>query len=123
MLNSFWGKFGVNLDKAQTVAIRQTSSLFEYVNNPLIEIQSFRIHNEDTVELLIKDCRGNRLNNGKTNIFVAAFTTCWARLKLYSYLKQLQEQVLYFDTDSVVYLWAPGKVDIPLGDFFGRHDR
>ena len=102
MLNSFWGKFGENLDKHQTAAIHHASTLYEYVTYPLLQIQSFRIHNEETVELLIKDCKGNRLDNGKTNIFVAAFTTCWAQLKLYSYLKQLQKQVLYFDTDAVV---------------------
>ena len=39
----------------------------------------------------------------KTNIFIAAFTTCWALLKLYSYLDQVQQQVLYYDTDSVIY--------------------
>jgi len=44
----------------------------------------------------------------KTNIFIASFTTSWARLELYSYLETLQEQVLYFDTDSVFYLWRDG---------------
>lgn len=35
----------------------------------------------------------------KTNIFIASFTTAWARLKLYSELEKLGESVLYFDTD------------------------
>ena len=30
----------------------------------------------------------------KINIFIAAFTTAWARLELYKYLEQLKEQVL-----------------------------
>ena len=69
--------------------------------------------------MLIKVNPEDRLDNGKTNIFIAAFTTCWARLKLYSYLEQLQQQVLYFDTDSVVYKWSSGQPSIPLGDFLG----
>lgn len=40
--------------------------------------------------------------NGKCNIFIAAFTTCWARLKLYQELKKGQEQILYYDTDSIL---------------------
>ena len=56
----------------------------------------------------------------RTNIFIAAFTTCWARLKLYSYLEKLGEQVLYYDTDSVIYKWRPGQCQIPTGDFLGE---
>jgi len=52
-------------------------------------------------------------------VFVAAFTTCWARLKLYSYLHKLQQQVLYYDTDSVIYKWAPGQPRIDTGDYLG----
>ena len=58
--------------------------------------------------------------SSKTNIFIAAFTTCWARLKLYSYLHELQQQVLYYDTDSVIYRWKPGQTSIPVGDFLGE---
>ena len=51
-----------------------------------------------------------------TNIFIACFTTCWARLKLYDAIQQLQPaQVLYFDTDSIIYLWRPGMPESPLG--------
>lgn len=39
----------------------------------------------------------------QTNVFLAAFTTCYARLKLYEVLEQLQERVLYFDTDSIIF--------------------
>ena len=59
----------------------------------------------------------------KTNIFIAIFTTAHARLKLYSALERLQERVLYYDTDSVIYKWRPGQSEIPLGVFFGRMDR
>jgi hypothetical protein len=55
----------------------------------------------------------------KTNIFVAAFTTCWARLKLYGVLDSLRERVLYFDTDSVIYVSRPDEYDPPLGDYLG----
>lgn len=60
------------------------------------------------------------VNKGsKTNIFIAAFTTCHARLTLYESLDLLQEQVLYYDTDSVIYLWEPGRPSVPVDDYLG----
>ena len=54
------------------------------------------------------------------NIFVACFTTCWARLRLYEALELLGQRVLYFDTDSVIYLEEPGQPNPPLGDYLGQ---
>ena len=54
------------------------------------------------------------------NIFVAAFTTCWARLRLYEALELLGERVLYYDTDSVIYLEEEGQPNPFLGDYLGE---
>ena len=48
---------------------------------------------------------------------MAAFTTCHSRLKLYESLDTLQQQVLYYDTDSVIYRWRPNQPSITTGDF------
>ena len=54
------------------------------------------------------------------NIFVAAFTTCHARLKLYEALEPLGERVLYYDTDSIIYLEEkPGQLKPDLGHYPG----
>jgi len=39
-----------------------------------------------------------------SNPIIASFTTAIARLKLYSYIEKLQNRVLYFDTDSIIYI-------------------
>ena len=57
---------------------------------------------------------------GKTNIFIACFTTALARLKLYAELEKLGEQVLYYDADSVIYRWKQGEPFIPTGIFLGE---
>ena len=54
-----------------------------------------------------------------TNIFNAAYTTAHARLKLYSYIERLGDRLLYFDTDSLIYVSRPGTYDPPLGNFLG----
>jgi len=103
MLNSFWGKFGENLHKLTTEAIYSAAALFASVSDTLHDISQVRIVNDDCLEVMYTNREDNQPNNGRVNIFVASFTTCWARLKLYSYLDQLQQRVLYFDTDSVIY--------------------
>ena len=53
-----------------------------------------------------------------TNIYIACFTTSHARLMLYDKLDYLNEKVLYFDTDSIIYADDETK-SIQTGDMFG----
>ena len=119
MLNSFWGKFGENLRKTSVLQITSVADLYAAVTDPLKEIHNLRIFNDEVLELVYSKPQDECVENGKTNIFVAAFTTCHARLKLYGYLHTLQEQVLYFDTDSVIYSCRPGQQSLENGDFLG----
>ena len=56
----------------------------------------------------------------KVNVFIAAFTTSLARLKLYDGLDTLKERVLYYDTDSIIYRCKEGQEKLPLGRFLGE---
>ena len=119
MLNSFWGKFGENLRKSSTVAVTTPAQLYELITDPLKSVTSIRISSEEVLEVLYTAPTDECVENGKTNLFVAAFTTCHARLKLYAYLKVLGEQVFYFDTDSVIYAHRPGEPQVENGDYLG----
>ena len=68
--------------------------------------------NEERVEIHYKHEVEDDPVSPNLNIFVACFTTCWARLRLYEAL-----HVVYFDTDSVVFRSLPGKLDPLLSDF------
>ena len=73
------------------------------------------------MEVVHTSVEDNVVKGTKTNIFIAAFTTSNARLKLYESLDALQiEQVLYFDTDSIVYRWQQGRPSIATGDMLGE---
>ena len=56
----------------------------------------------------------------KSNVVIAAFTTAYGRLQLYEELDILQERVLYYDTDSVIYLSKPGQPVPRLGNYIGE---
>ena len=119
MLNSFWGKFGEKSNKPVTRQITSPHQLYKILYDPEVELSTLRICTDDVLEAVYTQSAENDVPNVKTNIFIAAFTTCWARLKLYSYLDALKTQVLYYDTDSVIYHWRPGQPKIATGDFLG----
>lgn len=75
---------------------------------------------EDVMEIVMTQAKEEAEKSLKTNVFIAIFTTAHARLNLFEALETLQERVLYYDTDSVIYKWRPGYAEIPLGVFFGR---
>ena len=117
---SFWGKFGEKLKKPTTVTVTQPSHLFNLITDTTKEISTIRICTEDILEAVYTDVQENAPKGSKTNIFVAAFTTSYARLKLYESLDLLQQQVLYYDTDSIIYKWKQGQQSIAIGDMLGE---
>ena len=119
MLNSFWGKFGERLNKPAVESGTAPQGLFEYLNNLLMVIHVTRVFSGDFLEVVFCYMDEDPSKSKKTNIFIAAFTTAQARLKLYSYLDPLRDQVLYYDTDSVIYSCKPGQTTIAVGDYLG----
>ena len=119
MLNSFWGKFGENLRKSNVQQITCMANLYAVVTDPLKDVTNLRIFNDEVLEVIYKANDDDCVENGRTNLFIAAFTTSHARLKLYGYLHALQEQVLYFDTDSVIYSRREGEPSLVNGDYLG----
>ena len=116
---SLWGKFGERPNKATTVTIHNPSHLFSLIADTTKEIQTLRICTNDILEGVYTSVKENVVKGKKTNIFIASFTTCHARLKLYESLEVLQHQVLYYDTDSVIYKWQPGLPSIPTSEMLG----
>ena len=119
-LYSFWGMFGQRLNLKQSQFYHETEAFFRVLSDPTKEVQNFHIVANDTIQeewIYKKVCQPE---DNKTNIYLATFTTCWARLKLYSVLEKVNRNVLYYDTDSVIYVSSPGKYDPPIGDYLGE---
>ena len=97
--------------------------MHEFLDTNRIEVTNISVVNEDMVEIFYKYNEDDIPVSPNLNIFVAAFTTCWARLHLYEALELLQERVLYFDTNSVLYkedTQDPIQPQPVLGDYLGE---
>ena len=119
MLNSMWGKFGQCTNKTQVLEFDDPQKFSTFCNNDTLQIKYVGSQSDYRVEVQYTLQEEDESISPNLNIFVACFTTCWARLKLYDALGILQERVLYKDTDSVVFLSAQGKPEPPLGDYLG----
>lgn len=121
MLNSMWGKWGQrqNMTQHEFYHELELDKFLRTLTDPKKCISSFHIVNEQNILLEWSYQSTFVPDDMKTNIFLATFTTCFARLKLYDLLDTLGERVIYFDTDSAIFLSRPGDVDPPTGDFLG----
>ena len=79
-----------------------------------------RICSEDVLEVVTTRDEDAFQPSFKINVFIAAFTTAQARLRLYDALDMLKERVLYMDTDSIIYHTREGQDMIPTGQFLGQ---
>ena len=97
MLNSFWGKLDQQGNKCQVVALTSSHEFYKLIISDDQVIHSIRVVTEDMLEVVYSNIDAY----DPIQHFLARFTTCWVRLKLYEGIKQLLlEQVLHFDTNS-----------------------
>jgi hypothetical protein len=109
-LNCLWGKFAQRLQLPKTQYLTEEEELQNKLQDAKIEIKGLELlensdHPEADMMLInyqekeefLEDCPFG-------NVVLACFTTAHARLHLYETLQPLGERVLYFDTDSIIYL-------------------
>ena len=117
---SFWGKYGQRANLKQNKYVYNQADFVQHFMDSRKDVDDFHILNEDVCMLtyhmkneFVEDCP-------TSNVVVASFTTCWARLKLYSILQQVDTSCLYFDTDSVIFVEKKDEPNpVLLGDYLG----
>ena len=117
-LNSLWGKFGQRSNMSQTKYVTEVSEFYEILLYDKLDNTNFQFINDDMVQMTY-NFKDQFVDNSKnTNIYIACFTTSHARLMLYNKLDYLKEKVLYFDTDSIIYV-DDGTKTVKTGDMLG----
>jgi hypothetical protein len=100
--------------------VKDPRTYFDYLTSDEINVLDARFVSDEMVELHYEYNENFVEPDAKTNVVIAAFTTPYARLKLYGVLDQLQERVLSYDTDSVIFVSKPGEPEPPLGPYLGQ---
>lgn len=87
------------------------------MKTPGIQVNRIREVNEEVILVNWYNIGEVEESLRTVNVVLAAFTTAWTRLKIYKHLEALGCQVLYFDIDSVLYIYKNGLHRIPTGDY------
>ena len=119
-LNSLWGKFGQRENMRKTEIVTDPARLLELLTRYDIEVNGILPVNDDTLYVNWSSSDDACAASPLTNVVVAAYTTALARLKLFEYLSILDRRVLYYDTDSVIYVSRVGDQDLPIGSMLGE---
>ena len=126
MLNSFWGKLAQGYNLPQTKFLRSYADLWALFNDETKEVMGVHEVSDTTIltQSRFKDEFVQLSHPGKTNIAVASFITAYARLELFRLIERIESvregRVLYFDTDSVVFIEQDGDPEIKCGDYLGE---
>ena len=113
----FIGKFAQRSNLTQKQIVYEVKDLYALYDEHVVLDAHFV--NDEALEVRFRKEEEFEEPNNKVNVLIAAYTTTYARLKLYDLLDLLQDRVLYYDTDSVIYVHKPGEPDPPLGDYLG----
>ncbi len=100
--------------------ISDVQTFLDYLTSDEINVLDANFVSDEVIEIHYENNENFLTSNSKTNVVIAAFTTAYARLKLYDVLDQLNERVLYYDTDSVIFVSKPGESEPPLGPYLGE---
>jgi hypothetical protein len=114
------GKWAQNQNKTQRKLVTSEKEFYELLTRPGIEVTNLIFPNDDVAYVIWKYSEDNVAAGKKVNVAVAAYVTTQARLKLFEYLRELEESVLYCDTDSVIYIQDVDEAPkVQTGDYQG----
>lgn len=125
ILTSLWGKFGQRPNMTQSTMCMTPQEFYAIVLNEQVDVTGMHQcpTNPKVMELLYCEKESSAEEPLNTNVYIACFTTCNGRLRLYDLLDQLGTRVLYYDTDSVIYrhsLRPEDQLDMPrVGPYLG----
>jgi len=129
LLNSFWGRFALRENRSQFKFVTSIDMLESMLDDESLEIEGLRHIRNNMLGVIYKKRASEFLDiSNDRNIYIAAATTSWARIELYKYIdaisnKGINDNVLYCDTDSIIFDSLNDSVKVETGPFLGQMTR
>ncbi|CAB3982181.1 DNA polymerase [Paramuricea clavata] len=103
LLNSLCGKLAQNEDTSMVSFVDSLDDLLEMVNDCSIDVTSLDFISDNIARTTHRK-GASLIPLSNRNVIIASFVTAYAQLELFEVLNKLGESMLYFDTDSVIYV-------------------
>ncbi|KAL3102391.1 hypothetical protein niasHT_020822 [Heterodera trifolii] len=120
-LNSLWGRFSMRNLLSKAIIDNDECLIRQYSDDKKIELIDVELMDEDNdVYMLTYKPKEEFVDENKySNVVISLFTTSMARLYLYEALKKVADapgcEILYYDTDSVIYVHPEDNDPLPTG--------
>ena len=107
-LNTLWGKLAQRPNQTQTYVCNTVNDYWKLAKDEEKLVTGELMVNEDTLIMSYKHKSEETCDPRNTSLAISSFVTSWARLMLLDVINEIQSQapyneVLYFDTDSVIF--------------------
>ena len=103
LLNSLWGKLAQNENTTVVSFIDSLDALLALVNDHSITVTSLDFISDNVARTTHRK-EASLITLANRNVVIASFVTAYARLELFEVLQKLGKNVVYYDTDSVIYI-------------------
>ena len=99
--------------------ISTLQELYSFVLNDLYEIQDIHFYG-NKAHLFYSEKEDFHLGGKDSNVVLGAFVTCYGRMHLYEELFKIDEGILYFDADSIIFISKENLYEPELADYLGK---
>ena len=103
LLNSLWGKLAQNEDATIVSFVDSMDELLGLINDNSINVTSMDFISDNVARTTHRK-NASLITLANRNVIIASFVTAYARLELFEVLQRLGSNVMYYDTDSVIYI-------------------
>jgi len=104
-INSMWGKLSDRNNRTPTKLISDPKDLYRFLETPSIEVINITFANDDVFSVSWTFTAEERVPSLRhTNEVIGAYVTAGARIYLYRHLDTLQENVIYCDTNTFIFI-------------------
>lgn len=121
MLNSLWGKFVQRDNLTKTIICNSVEEFNELLHSPGIYIRDIHPCGPDQIFISYSHLSDTLPITKHVSVGVGICTTTNARIALYDVMSKLGRDILYCDTDSVLFILRKGKTNpLKTGSYLGE---
>ena len=121
IITSLWGKMAQRLDKEKTVYVKNAKDYYDMILDDRYNITTLNIITEEMLEVGYKIPEELRDPHPYVNHVLAAFVTSYGRIHLYKQMCKIKiENLLYCDTDCIVFKTGKGLTNLETGVALGE---
>jgi len=103
MLNSFWGRFGMQTNKSQYKFIRNSADWFSLINDTRYVVTDVDFTHKNYLQVYYVEKNEYYESSADVNVVIACFVCAYGRLKMLNELTKIGDRVLYMDTGNKIF--------------------